>query len=196
MTVVFAGNRLPDVTPSEMRSLVWALVREGGRELLRIKFRGKNYETNRYEDRLADFAQCEEAGYEALAKGAQTVRFAKGENSKIIGLASRAGFQAMREPAAFFISAARSQSLEITAEGCTIQVYLPSKKLYEFAEWEGGSEKTFASSQIDRLLIEALPLTGPYLVVLRKPAANVRPETVTFKAANRRPKSKLNVKTR
>ena len=70
LTVAFAGNRLPDVAPSEMRSLVWTLARDGGRELLRIKFRGRNYETNRYEDRLADFEPCEEAGYEAPAEGA------------------------------------------------------------------------------------------------------------------------------
>lgn len=185
LTVAFAGDRLPDVAPSEMKSLVWTLVRDGGRELLRIKFRGKNYETNRYEDRFSDFEPCGEAGYEALAKGAQTVRFAKGANSASVGLASRAGFQEMKEPAAFLISAARSQTLEITAEGCAIQVYLPGGKLYEFVEWEGGSEKTFASSQIDRLVIKALPQTGTYLVVLRKPAENMRPEAVTFKATSR-----------
>ena len=185
LTVAFAGNRLPDVAPSEMKSVVWTLARGGGRESLRIKFRGRNYETNRYEDHLAEFEPCGGAGYEALAKGAQTVRFDRGANSKTIGLASRAEFQAMREPATFLISATRSQSLEITAEGCAIQVYLPSKKLYEFVEWEGGGEKTLAGLQLDRLLIEALPATGTYLVVLRKTAANMRPEAVTFKATNR-----------
>lgn len=185
LTVTFAGNRLPDVAPSEMKSLAWTLARDGGREVLRIKFRGRNYETNRYEDQLAEFEPCGEAGYEALAKAAHIVRFDKGANSKTIGLASRAEFQAMRGPATFLISVARSQSLEITAEGCAIQVYLPSKKLYEFVEWEGGGEKTFANSQIDRLLIENLPATGNYLVVLRKPDGNMRPEAVTFKATSR-----------
>lgn len=65
LTVAFAGGRLPDVTPSEMKSLVWTLARDGGRELLRIKFRGKNYETNEYEDRLADFEPCGEAAHES-----------------------------------------------------------------------------------------------------------------------------------
>ena len=69
LTVAFAGNRLPDVAPSEMKSLVWTLARDGNRELLRIKFRGRNYETNRYEDRLADFEPCEAAGHEAPAVG-------------------------------------------------------------------------------------------------------------------------------
>jgi len=184
LTVAFAGGRLPDVAPSEMKSLVWTLLRVGRRELLRIEFRGKNYQTNSYEDRPADFEPCEGADYDSLARRAQTVRFDKGANSKSISLRPRAGFQAMREPAAFLINVARSQTLEITAEGCSIQVYLPSRRLYEFVEWEGGGEKTFAGSQLDRALIEALPLSGNYLVVLRKPAENMLPQTVTFKATN------------
>ena len=185
LTVAFAGGRRPDVSPSEMKSLVWTLLRDGRRELLRIEFRGRNYRMNSYEDRPAVFEPCGGADYESLAKGAQTVRFDRGANSKSISLRSRAEFQAMRSPAAFLINVARSQSLEITAEGCSIQVYLPSKKLYEFVEWEGGGgEKTFAGSQLDRLRIEALPVTGTYLVVLRKPAENMLPEAVTFKATN------------
>ena len=186
LTVAFDGGRLPDVSPSEMKSLDWTLARGGGgREVLRIKFRGRNYETNRYEDSVAEFEPCDGAGYETLARAAQTVRFDRGASSKTVGLASRDGFQAMREPAAFLISVAKSQSLEVTAEGCAIQVYLPNRKLYEFVEWEGGGEKTFVGSRLDRLLIEALPATGTYLVVLRKPAENMRPETVTFKATKR-----------
>lgn len=69
LTVAFAGNKLPDVAPSEMKSLVWTLARDRGRELLRIKFRGRNYETNRYEDRLADFEPCGDAGHEVPAQG-------------------------------------------------------------------------------------------------------------------------------
>lgn len=186
LTVAFAGNKMPDVSPSEMKSLIWTLVKSGDKESLRIKFRGKNYETNKYEDSFADFESCGAVGYAALAKTAQTVRFAKGASSTRIGLKSRGEFQAMRSPATFLISVAKSQSLEISADGCTIEVYLPNKKLYEFVEWENEdkSEKTFASSQIDRMLIEALPVTGTYLIVLRKPAENMRPEAVTFKASN------------
>jgi len=191
LTVAFAGNKLPDVSPSEMKSLVWTLAKSGGKESLRIKFRGKNYETNKYEDSFADFESCggsggDAASYADLAKSAQTVRFAKGASSTRIGLQSRREFQAMKSPATFLISVARSQSLEIKAEGCTIEVYLPSKKLYEYVEWENedGSEKTYASTGLDRMLIEALPETGTYLIVLRKPAEAMQPEAVTFKASN------------
>ena len=169
----------------EMKS--WSGLGEGRAKGAGIKFSGKIYVTNKYEVRFADFESCDDtAGYAALVKTAQTVRFAKGANSASIGLTSRAEFQAMRSPATFFISVAKSQSLEIKADGCVIEVYLPNKKLYEFVEWENESksERTFASSQIDRLLIKPLPLTGTYLVVLRKPVENMRPETVTFKATN------------
>ncbi|HEY9401722.1 MAG TPA: hypothetical protein VIQ24_03435, partial [Pyrinomonadaceae bacterium] len=54
LTVAFAGNKLPDVAPSEMKSLIWTLVKSGGKELLRIKFSGKNYDTNKYEVSFAD----------------------------------------------------------------------------------------------------------------------------------------------
>jgi len=183
LTVIFAGNKLPDVAPSEMKSLIWMLVKSGDEELLRIKFSGKNYVSNEYEDRFVDFESCN-VGYATLAKTAQTVRFAKGASSASIGLESRTEFQAMRSPATFLINAAKSQSLEIRADGCTIEVYLPNKKLYEYVEWENEGEKTFASSQIDRMLIEALPLAGTYLIVLRKPSATMRPETVAFKVTN------------
>ena len=90
----------------------------------------------------------------------------------------------MRSPATFLINVAKSQTLEVRADGCTIEVYLPDKKLYEYVEWENEAktEKTFASSQLDRMTIEALPQAGTYLVVLRKASENMLPETVTFKA--------------
>ena len=59
LTVAFAGNKRPDVSPSEIKSLVWNLVRKGNRELLRIKVFGKNYETNKYEDSFAYFESCD-----------------------------------------------------------------------------------------------------------------------------------------
>ena len=58
LTVAFAGNKKPDVAPSEMKSLLWTLVRRRGQELLRIKFYGKNYETNKYESSFAYFEGC------------------------------------------------------------------------------------------------------------------------------------------
>jgi len=59
LTVAFDGGRLPDVAPSEMKSLRWTLVKSGGKELLRIKFSGKNYVTNKYEEHFADFESCD-----------------------------------------------------------------------------------------------------------------------------------------
>ncbi len=61
LTIAFADNRRPDVSPSELKGLVWALVRKGRRELLRIKIYGKNYNSNKYEDSFAYFEPCEPA---------------------------------------------------------------------------------------------------------------------------------------
>ena len=61
LTIAFAENKRPDVSPSELKSLVWTLVRRGNQELLRIKVFGKNYNTNKYEDSLAYFEPCEPA---------------------------------------------------------------------------------------------------------------------------------------
>jgi len=58
LTVRFAENKRPDVSPSELKNLVWTLVRKGNRELLRIKVFGKNYTTNKYGDSFAYFEPC------------------------------------------------------------------------------------------------------------------------------------------
>ncbi len=190
LTVAFAGNRLPDVGPSEMKSLVWTLVRAGGQESLRIKFSGKNYDTNKYEESFADFAACaaetgdDRESYADLVKTARTVRFARGASSARVRLGSLAGLQAMTAPATFLINAARAQTLEVVAEGCTIEIYLPNKTLYRYVEWEAGSEKTYASTGLDKMSIEKLPLTGNYLIVLRKPNEVLEPETLTITVKN------------
>lgn len=59
LTVAFTGNKRPDVSPSELKSLVWTLVRKGNRELLGMKVFGKNYNTNKYENSFAYFEPCE-----------------------------------------------------------------------------------------------------------------------------------------
>jgi len=203
LTVAFAGNKLPDVAPSEMKSLVWTLVRAGGKESLRIKFSGKNYDTNKYEDSYADFESCgassgdngasepgSKARYEDLVKSAQTIRFARGARSATVRLDKLAGLQAMSAPATFLINAARSQELEVTAHGCNIEIYLPNRKLYSFVEWEGGNEKTYIDTQLDMASIDALPLTGNYLIVLRKAHESMEPDALTVTIKNqRRPKN-------
>ncbi|MEP6568647.1 MAG: hypothetical protein ABJC10_02650 [Acidobacteriota bacterium] len=57
--VVFAENRQPDVSPSELKSPAWALISKGHRKLLRIKVFGKNYNANKYESSFAYFEPCE-----------------------------------------------------------------------------------------------------------------------------------------
>ena len=184
LTVAFAGNKLPDVGPSEMKSLDWTLVRVGGQESLRIKFSGKNYDTNKYEVSSADFVACaaetadKRESYADLLKTARTVRFPRGASSARVRLDTIAGLQAMKAPATFLINAAKSQTLDIVAEGCTIEIYLPNKKLYRYVEWEAGNEKTYTSTGLDRMSIESLPLSGNYLIVLRKPNEVLEPDTL------------------
>lgn len=190
LSVAFAGNNLPDVSPSEMKSLDWTLLKRGDKESLRIKFSGRNYQTNKYEESFADFESCAAGSnnpapsdaapdYATLMKKAQTVRFARGASSASLRLDSLAGSGEATATATFLLNAARSQTLEIRADGCRIEVYLPSRKLYEYVEWEAAGEKTYASSQMDRMTIKALPATGNYLIVLHKLTEDSRPETLT-----------------
>lgn len=195
LTVAFAGNNLPDVSPSEMKSLVWTFLQRGDQESLRIKFSGKNYETNKYEESFADFESCAvsannpassvaSTGYAALAKRAHTIRFNRGAKSASLRLDSLGGSGETNATTTFLLNAAKSQTLEIKADGCSIEVYLPDRKLYEYVEWEGAGEKTYASTQIDRMTIKALPTTGNYLIVLRKLTADSLPETLTVTVTN------------
>ncbi len=189
-TGIFAGNilrvkfdriKFPDVAPSEMKSLDWTLVKVGDQEVLRIKFYGKNYETNKYADYFADFDSCEPS-YATLAKKAKVVQFAKGKNSETAPIS----FKDINERNVFSINIRRGQSLEIEAANCKIAIYQPNHKLYDFVEWENedGSKKTFTSSTIDRVMVKPIPQTGNYLVVLRRIAEDSRTNTVTFKITN------------
>ena len=198
LNVAFANNELPDVAPSEMKSLAWALVRAGGKESLRIKFSGKNYDTNKYEESFAYFAPCKpraseddgRPGYADLVKTAKIVRFAKGANAATESLDSLAEFQAMKAPATFLINAAKSQMLDIKAIGCTIEIYLPNRKRYRYVESEVDGEKFYGTTQLDMMTIDELPLTGNYLIVLRKPNEVLEPETVTIKITNSKTRKK------
>lgn len=60
LTVAFADGKLPDISPSELKSLVWTLTKNG--KLLRMKVYGKNYQTNKYENSFAYFRRkpCEQ----------------------------------------------------------------------------------------------------------------------------------------
>jgi hypothetical protein len=179
LPVRFENAELPDVAPSVIKSLTWMLLEKGGSEILRIKFYGKNYETNRYAEYSVDFVSCGPK-FEDLLKIAKVVQFKRGESSAEVPLS----FKNTTERKVFSILARRGQTLEIEAAGSKISVYLPGGGLYEFVEWESGVEKTFTPSAIDRASIKSLPRSGKYLVVLQKMAAAARPVSVNFKVTN------------
>ena len=181
LKVKFYKNELPNVAPSVLKSLTWTLLKIGGEEVLRIKFHGKNYDTNKFADYDADFESCEPS-YAALSKMAKAVQFAKGKSSATAPLS----FKDTKERRIFSINVRKGQTLDIMANGCKISAYLPTGKPYQFVEWENedGTEKTYTGSMIDMVEIKPIPQTGNYLVVLQKMAEDARPDSVTFKITN------------
>ncbi|HEX8503680.1 MAG TPA: hypothetical protein VF659_24055 [Pyrinomonadaceae bacterium] len=165
LTITFAGNKLPDVSPSEMKGLVWTLVKSGGTESLRIKFSGKNYETNKYEVSFADFKPCVES-YAALAEGAERVRFARGVNAASFPLT----FKTKDEGRAFLLNMKAGQRVEVEAPGCTISFYYPDKR-------EG------AEPSMDTFSPDRLTQSGDYLFVI-SPAPSPGKYSVKFKVTN------------
>lgn len=165
LTVAFVANKLPDVAPSEMKSLIWTLVKSGDRELLRIKFSGKNYDTNKYEVSFADFEPCAES-YAALAKRADRVRFAKGANSASFPLE----FKTKDESKTFLLNMRAGQQIEVEALGCTISFYYPNKR--------EGEEPA-----IDMFSPDRLTQSGDYLFVIT-PAPSPGNYSVKFKVTN------------
>jgi hypothetical protein len=165
LTVAFAGRKLPDVSPSEMKSLIWTLARSGDKELLRIKFRGKNYNTNKYEESFADFESCDE-GYAALAKKAKRVQFARGANSASF----TETFTTKHEKKSFLLNMKAGQQIEIDAHGCTISFYYPNKR-----EGEEPSIDTFSPDRLTQ--------SGDYLFII-SPAPEPGKYSVKFKVTN------------
>ena len=165
LTVAFAGNKLPDVSPSEMKSLIWTLAKSGNRELLRIKFSGKNYDTNKYEVSFAEFEPCGES-YTALVKKAKRVQFARGANSASFPLA----FKTKDETKTFLLNMKAGQQIEVEAIGCTISFYYPNKR--------EGEEPA-----IDMFSPERLTQSGDYLFVI-SPAPTPGEYSVKFKVTN------------
>lgn len=159
LTVEFAGGKLPDVSPSEMKSLVWSLVRAGGEETLRIKFSGKNYDTNKYEVSFADFKPCDES-YAALAKGAERVRFARGANSASYPLS----FKTKDERRTFLLNMKAGQRIEVEAAGCTISFYYPDKREGEEPSIDGFSPDPLTQSGDYLFVISPAPSPGKYSV--------------------------------
>lgn len=189
LKVKFDEGELPDLTPSsEMKSLNWLLVKSADKETLRIKLYGKNYVTNEYKDYFANFESCEPS-YDTLLKMAKSVRLIS-KHRPPAGLApstyygERISFKDTTHLKVFLMSIFKGRTFTIDAAGCNISVYLPDGKLYKFDEWEAGSEKTFASSTIDRLTIRPMTQTGDYIVVLKKVAEAAQPDRVWFRTSN------------
>ncbi|MCA1564426.1 MAG: hypothetical protein LC803_01970 [Acidobacteria bacterium] len=159
LTVAFAADKLPDVAPSEMKSLIWTLVKSGNRELLRIKFSGKNYDTNKYEVSAADFEPCDE-GYAALAKRAERVRFAKGTNSASFPVT----FKTKNETKTFLLNMKAGQQIEVEAVGCTISFYYPNKRKGEEPAIDGFSPDRLTQSGDYLFVISPAPSPGKYSV--------------------------------
>lgn len=159
LTVKFADGKLPDVSPSEMKSLVWSLVKSGGTETLRIKFSGKNYNTNKYEVSFADFKPCDE-GYEALAKRAERVRFARGANSASFPLS----FKTKDDRKSFLLNMKAGQRVEVEAAGCTISFYYPDKREGEEPSIDGFSPDPLTQSGDYLFVISPAPSPGKYSV--------------------------------
>jgi len=165
LTVAFANNKLPDVAPSEMTSLIWTLAKSGGKETLRIKFRGKNYDTNKYEVSFADFQPCEES-YAVLTKKAKRVQFARGANSANFSMT----FKTKRETKSFLLNMKAGQQIEIEAPGCGFTIYRPDKSEYE-------------EPAIDTWSPDRLTQSGDYLFVF-SPAPYPGKRSINFKVTN------------
>lgn len=165
LTVAFADNKLPDVSPSEMKSLIWTLAKSRDRELLRIKFAGKNYDTNKYEVSFAEFEPCGES-YAALVKKAKRVQFAKGANAASFPVT----FKTKNETKTFLLNMKAGQQIEVEAIGCTISYYYPNKR--------EGEEPA-----IDMFSPERLTQSGDYLFVI-SPAPMPGEYSVEFKVTN------------
>jgi len=179
LKVKFYEDELPNVAPSVLKSLDWTLLKIDGEEVLRIKFHGKNYDTNKFADYDADFESCEPS-YAALVKMAKPVRFAKGKTSAspLISFATTNARQV------FSINLRKGQTLGIDAPSCRISVRLPNGERYQFVEWESddGTKKDYGSTTIDGLSVEPILQTGIYLVVLQKIGKDADPaQRATFK---------------
>jgi len=163
LKVRFEGDKLPNVGPSEMKGLNWKIATVGGEEVVRIKFTGKNYDTNEYEDYVADFESCE-PGYGRMVKTAKRLAKVgtKGEGKQAVN------FTADDKYKAFLIKVPKGKSFGIDAPGLLIQFYYPNKK----PDPEGG---------IDAFGTKQLTDGGDCLLVLKRALpAGKEPEPASF----------------
>ena len=165
LTVTFVGDAPPGIAPSNDQSPVWTLAETESGQILRIKFYGKNYETNKYANYSADFISCE-PNFATLAKQAKRISFAKGARSAAVALS----FQIQSDRKAFRLGARKGQNVSVTSPGCRISAYFPD----ETADQEGG---------VDTFSLDILPQSGDYLFVI-SPAGEPGSCTTTFEIGN------------
>ena len=175
VTVKFTGKK-PDSLPARATTYAWTMGSTATREFLRVKFYGKNYENNKYSHYFGEFDSCRPV-YGFLAKSPKVVQFAKGQDAAT----TQVTFPDNKGYRTFSISARRGQTLNISALGCTILVYLPDKKSYEYLENPGDPDSGKASLGLDTMDISPLPQTGNYLVALQIAGDDLSPRTVSFK---------------
>ena len=119
LKVKFKGNKLP--SPG-MKSLNWTLLDDGEKQVLRIKFNSKNYETGKYEDTPVEFEACEPS-YAELAKNATRVSLdGAGQARQTVKL------DGSDERQAFVVNVPKGKALGVTAPMLRIAFYYPDKK--------------------------------------------------------------------
>lgn len=166
LSVKFAGDAPAGIAPSKTKVLIWTLAQTANGEILRIKFYGKNYETNKFADYTADFAPCE-PDYAMTANKAKRITFAKGAKSVTLPLS----FTNKTERRSFLLGARKDQTVAVTSIGCAISFFYPDKTAYE----EGAG--------IDVLTLEHISQTGDYLFII-SPAGNAGKCSTTIKISN------------
>ena len=171
VTVKFSGKK-PDSLPAKAASYAWTMMTAPVREYLRVQYYGKNYDTNKYANYFGELDSCQPV-YGFLAKTPKAVQFVKGQNSASMQVT----FPDNKGYRTFLIGARKGQSLEISAPGCAIRVYLPDKKLYEYLENGGGK----AGVGLDMMALSPLPQTGNYLVALQIAGDDLSPRKISFK---------------
>lgn len=146
LKVKFKGSKLP--SPG-MKSPTWKLVDDGEKQILRIKFNGKNYETNKFEDTEVEFESCEPS-YAQLAKSAKRISPDQADGNK-----QTVKFETKDERQAFSINVPKGKAIGVTAPMLSIAFYYPNKNKHR----EPGMD-SFTSDKVRQ--------TGNCLVVLHQ----------------------------
>ena len=146
LKVKFKGNKLPS---PNMKSLNWVLDDDGSKLTLRIKFNGKNYETNKFEDMVVEFEACGPSVAE-LAKKARRVQLDESGRGR-----QTVKFAAKDERKALSIEVPKGRALGITAPMLKIEFYYPDQKKH-------------AEDGMDSFTSDKVAQTGNCLVVLHR----------------------------